>query len=315
MVWIILGGLAVAWWIFARQARASRVVPAVAHERVTAVEAAARAVRMERPTLLFVRGNGAGRSRLGGQPDLPVGVEWPVGPRGPMGFLAQVDLAEVKRCGGPEWLPDQGLLSVFHDDDYGMAGQARVLHLLPETSPATPPVALKKAWRYPERPVKFELFRSVPSLDWLDLSLTDEDAFDDLGIRPFPRGPEHRLGGYPTEIQNEQMAVSCEYYGRGMSPYDQKTPPSAELIAAAASWRLLFQIDSDEDLDTNWGDGGMLYVFVREEDARAGDFSKTVTLSQTYRCARLRSRFSREASDKLIGDRQTMHWTDSYPRP
>lgn len=286
MVWIILGGLAVAWWIFARQARASRVVPAVEHERVTAAEAAAMAVRMERPTLLFVRGNGAGRSRLGGQPDLPIGVEWPVGPRGPMGFLAQVDLTEVKRCGGPEWLPDQGLLSAFHDDDYGMMGQVRVLHVPAERSPATPPLGLAKVWRYPERPVTFELFKSFPSLDWLDVSLTDdshdEDPFGALDVRHFPKGPEHRLGGYPSEIQDEQMAVSCEYYRRGVFPYDQKAPPTSELAAAAASWRLLFQIDSDADLGMSWGDGGMLYVFVREGDARVGDFSKTVTLSQTY---------------------------------
>ena len=78
------------------------------------------------------------------------------------------------------------------------------------------------------------------------------------------------------------MAISCECYARGLFPCDEKAPPTAEVVAAAASWRLLFQIDSDPDLNMNWGDGGMLYVFIREADARAGDFSKTVTLSQTY---------------------------------
>lgn len=284
MLWIVLGCLAVVWWIFARQAKAARGVQQVERERVKPADAAARASRMVRPTLLLVRAAGPGRSRLGGEPDLPVGVEWPVGSRGPMGFLVQVNLAEVRTHGGPDWLPGDGLLSAFHDDDYGTAGQVRVLHLPAETSPAIPPLTLPKTWRYPKRPIGFTLFQSRPSLDWLDVSLIDddEDMFGDEDPRPFPEGPEHRLGGYPSEIQDEQMAVSCEYYRRGVFPYDQKASPTAELVAAAASWRLLFQIDSDADLNMNWGDGGMLYVFIREEDARAGDFSKTVTLSQTY---------------------------------
>lgn len=286
MLWIVLGCLAVVWWIFARQAKAARGVQQVERERVRPADAAARASRMVRPTLLLVRATIPGHSKLGGRPDLPIGVEWPVGPRGPMGFLTQVDLAEVRKCGGPDWLPEDGLLSLFHDDDYGAASQVRVLHLPAGTSPATPPLSLTKTWRYPERAVDFALFQSMPSLDWLDVSLADNADDEDLGVdldaRPFPPGPEHRLGGYPSEIQDEQMAVSCEYYARGLLPYDQKAPPAAELVAAAASWRLLFQIDSDPDLNMNWGDDGMLYVFVREEDARAGDFSKTVTVSQTY---------------------------------
>jgi uncharacterized protein YwqG len=241
--------------------------------------------RMAQPTLLLRPATErSGLSRLGGAPNLPPGVDWPISSDGPMGFLMQVDLAEARDADGPEWLPEAGRLCLFYDEDYGLAGQCRVLHLEGQAPIAVAPAALAKARRHPERSVGFQAFTSVPSTDWLDVELGFGDGWDELidkDEQRFGDGPQHRLGGYPAEIQNEAMWVGCEHYARGLNPYTQTGSPPPELLAAAKSWRLLFQVDSDPALKTNWGDGGMLYVFIREEDARAGDFSKTVTLSQT----------------------------------
>ena len=77
------------------------------------------------------------------------------------------------------------------------------------------------------------------------------------------------------------MRLECEYLARGLD-YDPEGEVEPAIERASKSWRLLLQIHSDPALKMSWGDGGMLYVFVRAQHARAGDFSKTVTISQTY---------------------------------
>lgn len=169
-----------------------------------------------------------------------------------------------------------------------MPDVVRVLYSLEPAGPAaSPPLGVKG--RFPERRVAFAARSSAPSLDWLGLDLSevdaDEDEFetlDQLGDAPPADDIKHRIGGYPNEIQPERMWLSCEHLARGLPEpsWDEDIPPAVE--RAAREWRLLLQIDSDPTLKMNFGDGGRLYVFIRERHARRCDFSKTVTLWQTY---------------------------------
>src|SRR3981189_3122273 len=61
--------------------------------------AAAPMRRLMRPTLLLWPTKGPGFSKLGGEPETPPGVEWPMGLKRPRAFLVQLDLMEVHRAG------------------------------------------------------------------------------------------------------------------------------------------------------------------------------------------------------------------------
>lgn len=245
--------------------------------------------RMMRPTLLMTPAKQPGFSKLGGEPEFPVGQAWPAGQRTPRAFLAQLDLAEVRAGSGPDWLPEEGRLYAFYDDErMGYSDLVQIIHSNePAGDKASRPADASSKLCFPERHVEFLRLNSIPSLDWLGVDVreldddVDLDLLADLPDEPFGDKPQHRIGGYPSEIQEEQMALSCERLRRGLDQ-DDGEEPSPAILRASKAWRLLLQIDSDPALKMNWGDGGMLYTFIREQDARAGDFSKTVTLFQCY---------------------------------
>ena len=76
----------------------------------------------------------------------------------------------------------------------------------------------------------------------------------------------------------EAQLVSHGIYCGDPSGY--QSPRAKELRAGAADWSLLFQIDSDEDGEMMWGDAGMLYFWIRREDAAQGKFDKTWVILQ-----------------------------------
>jgi uncharacterized protein YwqG len=239
------------------------------------------------PTLVLTP-DGAGFSKLGGAPELPPGSPWPDDGGLQWTFVAQIDLGIVRVHGGPGWLPADGRFYAFVSEArYGFADLMRLVFTAELPGPPVEPPAPVKL--IPERRVAFEIHASRPSLDWLGVDLItvnlDDQELDELSDAPdaaFGHELQHRIGGYPSEIQDEQMAISCELMRRGLPPKYEGAEITPAIERASKQWRLLLQIDSDPALKMNWGDGGRLYVFIREKDALRGDFSRTVTISQSY---------------------------------
>jgi uncharacterized protein YwqG len=256
----------------------------------TAAAVIGRIRELVRPCLRLVPGEG-GRSWLGGSPDMT--GAWPRYQGAPLGLVAQLDLAEMRAAGGPDWLPDVGRLLFFYSHEHGGwgfeptdAGSSVVLHETGAAAPATEPSDLAQEARFDRYPVSFAADLSYCTDERLGVGrLSDkeerllEKAIDEMT----PAEPAHQVGGYPGPIQGDGMERECQLVTNGLpmgSAKDYDAARAAELAAGAADWRLLLQVDSDDAAGMMWGDSGRLYFWIREQDARAGDFSKSWTILQ-----------------------------------
>lgn len=256
-----------------------------------------------RPRVGFSRGAQTdapiGASRIGGGPDVPAGFAWPTHKGRALDFLLQIDLADLQglQCGLD--LPAQGVLSFFYDTDTQPWGydpadlSGHGIYLFdpgelqrlpaPDAEVALTPSALAfhPAWSLPhsftsEGEEVAQALRD-DGLNWDDAAEEGYDALvDDVADLGSPTpGERHGLGGWSHNVQGD-MALEAQLVSHGLycgDPSGYGDPRAAALEAGVGDWRLLLQLDSDDE--AMWGDSGMLYAWVRRQDLAARDLSQT----------------------------------------
>jgi len=216
-------------------------------------------------------------SKVGGQPYIPKGQEWPAAHDGRgLFFLAQLNFGEMPAL--PPF-PTQGIVQFFilDDDLYGMDfddGENQdtfrvIFHpevIQNEAILRTPSPMLRDFDELPHHPdesypLKFSLQEEVAAItDYRFYEYFGQDFFRQFGEKEWdvmdefgkivrPQG--HKIGGYAYFTQD-----------------DPRRPDDPML--------LLFQLDSDELMDLMWGDMGVGHFFIREKDLAARDFSKVL---------------------------------------
>jgi uncharacterized protein YwqG len=214
----------------------------------------------------------------------------------PLAFLGQILLDELLELPLPD-LPRTGRLLFFYDLANGPgsfdptalpAGQVRYV---PDTSrdvvvaspafdeygsiPHTAAMSFEPEWTVPDRPawegIKLDRFESPY-----------EDLLKDLYGEP---APLHRIGGHSQPVQNdmrlEAQLVTHGLYCGDASGYND--PRRKALEPGAKDWQLLLQIDSDEDgFGWMWGDAGMFYVWIRQQDLAARNFDDVFCSMQCH---------------------------------
>lgn len=235
--------------------------------------------------------SGKGNSKIGGIADCLPADEWPKCNGVPLSLLAQLDLSEIRLANGPDWLPSDGRLLFFYDTEqqpWGFAPSDRdgwcVIYQPSGASDSSSVAApdLPRNLIFAEKRVCASASQSLPdaSPDRIDMDLSGltDGEFDQLYDATEERCeglPAHQVGGFPSPIQGDHMELEAQLVSNGLycgdsSGYDD--PRARELGSGARDWVLLLQLDSDDDVDMMWGDGGRLYYWIREQDARRADF-------------------------------------------
>lgn len=233
-------------------------------------------------------GDSSSTSWIGGQPQVPAGFEWPVYNGRPLDFLLQLDLAVLAAFETGLNLPKAGRLLFFYDTEiqtWGFRpedrGSSAVIYLTEsdKLQLASGPDGTRI---FGQMPVTFAQTRTSPDSrsPWASKppTTTDHSGSDDAG--PDMNG---QIGGYPHVVQNS-MELQCELVCSGLTA----TPAAYHSLAAmragreVRNWRLLAQIPSIEALNLMWGDGGMLYFWIKQDALQRREFSRSWLILQSY---------------------------------
>ncbi|KGM14215.1 YwqG family protein [Cellulomonas bogoriensis] len=226
---------------------------------------------------------GAVVGRLGGAAMLAPQAEWPTWQGRGLEVVAVLDLARLPRLDSL-LLPATGWLTFFYDAteqsawgfDPAQRDAWRVVYCVdaearsaPDGTETFPEVALSAVE---------ELTAPDPFEDALKgLHNAERDGLFALGdVLPPVSEPAHRIGGWPDLVQNS-MWLGAQLASNGIfvgGPEGYQNPRVPGLEAGARDWRLLLQIDSDDDAAMMWGDVGRLYFLIREEDLSSRAFDR-----------------------------------------
>lgn len=214
-------------------------------------------------------------------------LPWPEWKGRRLSFLARVSLPELHRVRKFDWLPSEGALLFFYDVDeqpWGFdprdRGGCAVLHVDDLEQPLSSTAEVESDECFPRRNIAFREVLTFPSterpeVEVLGLSDRELEMYCELLDEPFHGLPKHQMGGLPAPVQGDYMELECQLVSNGLYCGDStgyQDPRAKQLEAGAKDWRLLLQLDTDDDAGVMWGDCGTLYFWVRGEDAAAGNF-------------------------------------------
>jgi uncharacterized protein YwqG len=258
-----------------------KLLTSMAHEFLGPTDAEA-FIGLARPAIALRRPTSetAMRGHLGGEAALEPNQPWPTWDGKPLSLLAVLDLHAFQGYDCDLDLPGSGRVNLFYDVDqqpWGFdpahGGGWRVILADPKVAAdRAGPIGATRFSRIGLEPTQT---LTMPSWDEEALEgifRLDFDAMDDLSEALIEASevsePRHQVGGWPWLQQGSlwrefQFASNGVYVG---DPSGYEGPRASELRLGVDEWKLLAQIDSDDDAGWMWGDAGTLYFGIRNAD-------------------------------------------------
>jgi hypothetical protein len=243
-----------------------------------------------------------GESKFGGFPDLPADFEWPLWDEVPLTFLAQFRLSVLARFDRELNLPRAGMLYFFYDEtltsliqDEKVVPLETKVHFHPGdvSTLRRTPAPEDAEWVQPPAHATFYRVVTIPFLNTVEhelMHLTEEEdlqyekvVLEWRNFNPEKREPRHFLGGFVDVNANDPRLQLVTIKGQKIPWNDwHKEKDEARKQAlmdswclAAQDWRLLLQVDSDDDFGLHIGDYDKLDFFIHD-DALANQSFDTV---------------------------------------
>ncbi|MCC6462716.1 MAG: DUF1963 domain-containing protein [Saprospiraceae bacterium] len=240
-----------------------------------------------------------GQTKIGGRPDLPTAITWATEtslahsteerflgfdrPKEttatkPLSFIAQINLSETAPFDLDNVLPKTGILYFFYSAaqevwgfDYQDKNKFEVIYWngdFAELKRLDFPHDLPVSSRYKPCSVGMQSELSLPSYGHDVYENFADDEVSTFWQEVYEDGNLNKLLGYSDNIQGE-MELECELVTNGLycgDPSGYNDPRAKALEPNAKNWRLLLQIDSNEENEMMWGDCGRLYFWIKKGD-------------------------------------------------
>lgn len=237
-------------------------------------------------------------SKLGGIPLIGKQEEWPRNPktRIPLLFLMQINLSEIQLIDSVQEMPSDGLLSFYFDPNSWNVGLVKYYNKIDNLISANLPEDFKKDekrrklkwWKrvltrsnnlkiFDEKCIQFEKVLTVPSWDSIQVQLfqKENNLMDEyLGINDEfidfiskENETNHQIFGHYWSWQTSSYELILDD-PKGKYPKNV----SKDKLKEGLNWRLLAQIDSDENTKMNWMGGGKLLFFIKHQDLKKWKF-------------------------------------------
>lgn len=234
--------------------------------------------RVSRPCLNGQISKARTECYFGGLPMVPSDFVWPMKDGYPLEFIGQI------RCSEIDLIPtNDGNLLFFYDSRHwgnrpSDRGHALVFHVpsnVPRVQAELPQVKVPTWWGlfqknvrphvYQRTDASFTASRSYPSFERKLIEFDNEDAEDAYTEFCSAIQPAIQMGGFPSPIQSDEMEQEC-VNALGIGPRD--------------AWVLLLQLIELGDMV--WGDAGVLYWYIHQDDLAQLRFDRVWMITQCY---------------------------------